>query len=67
MADRQITNLQVLDIHELAAGKLTALLERQTSRDFFDANELFKYEKIDTNKLRVVFILYAAMCSKKYA
>lgn len=52
-------------IHELAAGKLTALLERQTGRDFFDANELFQYPKIDKNKLRLVFVLYAAMCSKK--
>ncbi len=65
MAGRQVTNLQILDIHELAAGKLTALLERQTGRDFFDANELFKYTKIDKSKLRIIFILYSAMCSKK--
>jgi len=65
MADKQVKNLQVLDIHELAAGKLTALLERQTGRDFFDANELFHYAKIDKDKLRLVFVLYAAMCSKK--
>lgn len=65
MAGRQVTNLQILDIHELAAGKLTALLERQTGRDFFDANELFNYTSIDNNKLRIIFILYSAMCSKK--
>lgn len=65
IADKQIKKLQVLDIHELAAGKLTALLERQTGRDFFDANELFQYPKIDKNKLRIIFVLYAAMCSKK--
>ncbi len=65
MADRQVTNLQILDIHELAAGKLTALLERQTGRDFFDANELFQYTNIDKSKLRIIFILYSAMCSKK--
>ncbi len=65
MAGKQVTNLPILDIHELAAGKLTALLERQTGRDFFDANELFNYTKIDKNKLRIIFILYSAMCSKK--
>lgn len=65
MAGKQVTNLQVLDIHEVAAGKLTALLERQTGRDFFDANELFKYAEIDKNKLRTIFVLYSAMCSKK--
>lgn len=65
IAGKKITNLQILDIHELAAGKLTALLERQTGRDFFDANELFKYAQIDKNKLRIIFVLYSAMCSKK--
>lgn len=65
LSGKQITKLQVLNIHELAAGKLTALLKRQTGRDFFDANELFQYAKIDKKKLRTIFILYAAMCSKK--
>ncbi|MCW5588265.1 MAG: nucleotidyl transferase AbiEii/AbiGii toxin family protein [Legionellales bacterium] len=65
IAGKRITNLQILDIHELAAGKLTALLERQTGRDFFDANELFQYAKINQKKLRIIFVLYSAMCSKK--
>lgn len=65
MAGMQVRNLQVLDIHELAAGKLTALLERQTGRDFFDANELFKFNEIDNIKLRLIFVLYCAMCTKK--
>jgi hypothetical protein len=55
----------VLDIHELAAGKLTALLERQTGRDLFDANQLFQYKEINKEKLRLLFVLYSAMCSKK--
>ena len=65
VAGQQVKNLPVLDIHELAAGKLTALLERQTGRDFFDVNELFQYPEIDPHKLRIIFVLYAAMCSKK--
>ncbi len=65
LAGKQIKNLQVLDIHELAAGKLTALLERQTGRDFFDANKLFQSNKINKDKLRLVFVLYAAMCTKR--
>ncbi len=64
-ANKQVNNLPVLDIHELAAGKLTALLERQTGRDFFDAHELFQYNKISKKKLRSIFVPYAAMCSKK--
>lgn len=65
VAGRQVKNLQLLDIHEIAAGKLTALLERQTGRDFFDAKELFQYANIEIKKLRLAFVLYAAMCSKK--
>lgn len=65
MSGKQVKNFQLLDIHELAAGKLTALLERETGRDFFDAHELFQYPKIDKEKLRNTFVLYAAMCSKK--
>ena len=65
MAGKQVKELQLLNIHELAAGKLAALIERQTGRDFFDANELFGYSAINSNKLRLIFVLYAAMCSKK--
>ena len=65
LAGKQVNNLQVLNIHELAAGKLTALLERQTGRDFFDANELFQYGQIQKDMLRLIFVIYAAMCSKK--
>lgn len=61
MADKQVKKLAVLNIHELAAGKLTALLDRQTGRDFFDANELFQYPEIENNILRLVFVLYVAM------
>jgi predicted nucleotidyltransferase component of viral defense system len=32
----------VLDIHELAAGKLSALFDRRVSRDLFDAHYLLK-------------------------
>ena len=65
LAGKQVNNLQVLDIHELAAGKLTALLERQTGRDFFDASELFRCQLLKPDVLRIIFVAYAAMCSKK--
>ncbi|MDF1797379.1 MAG: nucleotidyl transferase AbiEii/AbiGii toxin family protein [Coxiellaceae bacterium] len=61
----QVRNVQLLNIHEIAAGKLTALLERQAGRDFFDAYELFQYKNIDVATLRTMFVLYAAMCTKK--
>jgi predicted nucleotidyltransferase component of viral defense system len=51
----------VLDIHELAAGKLSALFNRNASRDLFDAHYLLTKTTLDFKKLREVLIPYLAM------
>jgi predicted nucleotidyltransferase component of viral defense system len=51
----------VLDIHELAAGKLSALFDRSASRDWFDAHYLLTQIPIDKNKLKLAFVTYLAM------
>lgn len=48
----------VLDIHELAAGKLAALFSRNASRDLFDACNLLQQEGLDRERLRLAFIVY---------
>jgi predicted nucleotidyltransferase component of viral defense system len=48
----------VLDLHELAAGKLTALFSRNTGRDLFDACNLLQHEGLDQNRLRLGFVVY---------
>jgi predicted nucleotidyltransferase component of viral defense system len=48
----------VLDVHELAAGKLAALLARGASRDIFDARELLRPGTLDRTRLRIGFIVY---------
>jgi predicted nucleotidyltransferase component of viral defense system len=50
-----------LDIHELAAGKLSALFNRSASRDLFDAHYLLNKINLDTMKLRAAFVVYIAM------
>jgi len=55
------TRVKVLDIHELAAGKLNALLEREASRDLFDSNQLLTQWPLDAEKLRLAFTVYAGM------
>lgn len=50
----------VLDPHELAAGKLAALLARGASRDLFDARELLRPGTLDAAKLRLGFVVYGA-------
>lgn len=48
----------VLDVHELAAGKLAALLARGASRDIFDARELLRPGTLDRTRLRLGFVVY---------
>lgn len=58
--------LPILDIHELAAGKLKALLERDASRDLYDSYQLLTKWDLDFNKLRTSFVLYLAMSDLKW-
>ena len=51
----------VLDIHELAAGKFSALFSRTASRDLFDAHHLLTQAKLDQKTFRLAFCVYIAM------
>jgi len=59
-------DIPVLDTHELAAGKLVALLARHASRDLFDAHLLLTTQTLDPEKLRLGFVLYGAMNRKDW-
>ncbi len=54
----QPVTFPVLDLHELAAGKLAALLARGASRDLFDARALLQRGGLDAVKLRLAFVVY---------
>ena len=56
----------VLDLHELAAGKLAALLARHASRDLFDSHQLLGRDDLDQDKLRVAFVVYGALNRKDW-
>lgn len=58
--------IPVLEIHELAAGKLAALLARRASRDLFDAHRLLTECKFEDDRLRTAFVLYGAMNRKDW-
>ena len=60
------TGIPVVDIHELAAGKLTALLARQKARDLFDSRLIFSIEGLDFERLRTAFVVYGAMNRKDW-
>jgi predicted nucleotidyltransferase component of viral defense system len=62
----EATGIQVLDIHELAAGKLCALLARQQARDLFDSHQLLYRDDLEPEKLRIAFVVYGAMNRKDW-
>ena len=51
----------VLDLHELAGGKLAALFGRSASRDLYDASRILARTDLDRRRLRLAFVLYGAM------
>ena len=51
----------MLDLHELAAGKLAALFGRNASRDLFDARELLNRGGFDRSRLRTGFVVYGGI------
>jgi hypothetical protein len=52
------TAIPMLDVHELAAGKLAALFARKASRDLFDARSLLREPRLDRDRLRLGFVVY---------
>lgn len=58
--------IQVFDIHELAAGKLCALLARQQARDLFDSYHLLSQDDLEQKRLRLAFVVYGAMNRKDW-
>ncbi len=48
----------LLDVHELAAGKLAALLDRSAPRDLFDASCLLRDVQLDKARLRLALVVY---------
>ncbi|HNS45492.1 MAG TPA: nucleotidyl transferase AbiEii/AbiGii toxin family protein, partial [Alphaproteobacteria bacterium] len=62
----QAAGIAVVDMHELAAGKLTALLSRRQARDLFDCSNLFHLDSLDRERLRLAFVVYGAMSRKDW-
>lgn len=51
----------ILDAHELAAGKLAALFDRNASRDWFDAHYLLTQMELNKHQLKLALVIYLAM------
>jgi len=62
----QAKGITIIDIHELAAGKLAALLSRHQARDLFDTHQLLTRGNLDPIRLRLAFIIYGAANRKDW-
>jgi predicted nucleotidyltransferase component of viral defense system len=60
------SNVLLLNIHELAAGKMAALFARQASRDLFDVYLLLTQQELNAEHLRLAFVVYGAMNRKDW-
>jgi hypothetical protein len=47
----------VVDIYELAAGKLSAMFSRRQARDLFDCSNLFRQGGLDRERLRLASVV----------
>jgi predicted nucleotidyltransferase component of viral defense system len=60
------SGIPVLNVHELAAGKLAALLARTQARDLFDCRSIAQSLKLDPKLLRIAFVAYGGMNRKDW-
>jgi predicted nucleotidyltransferase component of viral defense system len=66
LGDFRSKNIPVLDVHELAAGKLAALMARGQARDLFDCHQILDMDDLKEDQLRVAFVTYGGMNRKDW-
>jgi hypothetical protein len=66
VGNRQAMTIPVLDPHELAAGKLAALVARSQARDLFDSFHILNSLNLDDDLLRIGFVVYGGMNRKDW-
>lgn len=53
-------DILVLDIHEIIAGKIVALLSRRAVRDLFDAQRILSIDRLDWNRIKTAVLAFGA-------
>lgn len=54
----------VLNLHEIVAGKLVALIDRHAARDLFDARRILSVKKLDWRRIKAAVLAIGA-CSRR--
>ncbi|HZZ33437.1 MAG TPA: nucleotidyl transferase AbiEii/AbiGii toxin family protein [Phenylobacterium sp.] len=60
LGERPPSEAVVVDIHEVAAGKLVALLDRKAARDLFDARRILAIPDLDWRLIRAAVLAFGA-------
>lgn len=55
-----VTGIPVLDLHEVVAGKLVALVDRSAARDLFDARRILETQTLDWSLVRAGVLAWGA-------
>lgn len=66
ICSRSASDISIIDRHELAAGKLAALMSRHATRDLFDVHHFLTKATFDPGLLRIAFVVYGAMNRKDW-
>ena len=66
LGDFQAKRIPILDLHELAAGKLSALFSRRQARDLFDCHRILDTDALQRERLRIAFVVYGGMNRKDW-
>lgn len=66
LGNYQAKDVPLLDLHELAAGKLSALFSRRQARDLFDCHRILDTDTLQRERLRIAFVVYGAMNRKDW-
>jgi predicted nucleotidyltransferase component of viral defense system len=61
-----VRQVPLLDVHELAAGKLSALFDRSASRDVYDTQCLLRDLNLDETRLRLAFVIYGGVSRRDW-
>ena len=60
LGEIQASGVLVLDLHEVVAGKIVALIDRHAARDLFDARRILSIEGLDWRRIKAAVLAIGA-------
>jgi predicted nucleotidyltransferase component of viral defense system len=64
LSDMRASDVLVLDLHEIVAGKLVALIDRHAARDLFDARRILSIDGLDWSRIKAAVLAIGA-CGRR--